>query len=92
MNFREETVGNLFSRANDKNFSIPDYQRAYSWENEADNKTDSAFIFELQNNKGRDITEMEQVKAFLMYQIYTNENAAAVNTAIEKISELFESI
>ncbi|MCL1834249.1 MAG: HNH endonuclease family protein, partial [Leptospirales bacterium] len=57
-----------------------------------DNKTDSAFMFELQNNRGRDITAMEQVKAFLMYQIYVNEKTITVNNRIEKISDLFGEI
>ena len=55
-------------------------------------KTDSAFMFELQNNRGKDITEMEQVKAYLMYQIYINDKKNLVDNRIEDISELFGKI
>jgi uncharacterized protein with ParB-like and HNH nuclease domain len=55
-------------------------------------KTDSAFIFELQNNRGRDITEMEQVKAFLMYQIYINDDSSSVDKIIDTISKFYEII
>lgn len=57
-----------------------------------DNKTDAAFMFELQNNRGKEITEMEQVKAYLMYQVYINDAAISVNQSIEKLSDIFEEI
>jgi hypothetical protein len=56
-----------------------------------DNKTDAAFMFELQNNRGKEITAMEQVKAYLMYQVYTND-AHEVNKTISVLSEIYEKI
>lgn len=57
-----------------------------------DGKTESAFMFELQNNRGKKLTEMEKVKAYLMYQIYTNEKSARVDKTVAKVSEIFEEI
>jgi len=57
-----------------------------------DNKADAAIMFELLNNRGIDPTEMERVKAYLMYQIYTNDEKSFVNDRIEKISSLFGEI
>jgi uncharacterized protein with ParB-like and HNH nuclease domain len=57
-----------------------------------DNKTDAAFMFELQNNRGKELTAMEQVKAYLMYQIYTNENVHKADKTISKLSEIYEKI
>jgi hypothetical protein len=57
-----------------------------------DNKTDAAFMFELQNNRGKEITSMEQVKAYLMYQVYIKDAAVSVNQSIEKLSAIFEDI
>jgi len=57
-----------------------------------DDKTDSAFMFELMNNRGRVLTEMERVKAYLMYQIYINDKKSSVKNKIKKISMLFGEI
>jgi uncharacterized protein with ParB-like and HNH nuclease domain len=57
-----------------------------------DNKTDSAFMFELQNNRGKEITAMEQVKAYLMYQVYINQKNNSVDESINDLSQLFEDI
>lgn len=36
-----------------------------------ENKKDSVLMFELQNNRGKDLTYMEKLKSYLAYQIYT---------------------
>ena len=36
-----------------------------------ENKKDSVLMFELQNNRGKDLTNMEKLKSYLAYQIYT---------------------
>jgi uncharacterized protein with ParB-like and HNH nuclease domain len=56
------------------------------------NKIDSAFMFELQNNRGREITEMEQIKAFLIYQVYINDIKKSFENTIETIAKMFEKI
>ena len=41
---------------------------------------------------GKEITEMERVKAYLMYQIYINEKSLLVEKTIKNTSDLFEKI
>ncbi len=55
-------------------------------------KKDSALMFELQNNRGKDLTNMEKVKSYLMYQIYCIGELASTNDNIEHLATLFEQI
>jgi uncharacterized protein with ParB-like and HNH nuclease domain len=58
-----------------------------------DQKLESAFMFELQNNRGKPLTNMEKLKAYLMYQLYLNGyNEHEVNIQIVDISKLYEQI
>ncbi|MGX3044404.1 DUF262 domain-containing protein [Helicobacter sp. T3_23-1056] len=56
-----------------------------------DNKKDSVLMFELQNNRGKDLTNMEKLKSYLAYQIYTycGDNA---ETKLGEMTKIFEEI
>ncbi|CEN46607.1 conserved hypothetical protein [Capnocytophaga canis] len=53
-------------------------------------KKDAALMFELQNNRGKDLTNMEKLKSYFMYQLYMYSNEA--DSDIEYISDIFKSI
>lgn len=53
-------------------------------------KKDAALMFELQNNRGKDLTNMEKLKSYFMYQLYMYSNEA--DSDIEYISSIFEHI
>ena len=55
-------------------------------------KKDSALMFELQNNRGKDLTNMEKLKSYLMYQMYVYSKPAEIETNIENISNIFKSV
>lgn len=55
-------------------------------------KKDAALMFELQNNRGKDLTNMEKLKSYFMYQMYVNSNPDETNSNIESISDVFKSI
>ena len=55
-------------------------------------KKDSALMFELQNNRGKDLTNMEKLKSYLMYQMYVYSKPDEIETNIENISNIFKSI
>lgn len=55
-------------------------------------KKDSALMFELQNNRGKDLTNMEKLKSYFMYQLYVYSPADEVDTNIKSISKVFELI
>lgn len=59
---------------------------------ELNGKKDSALMFELQNNRGKDLTNMEKVKSYLMYQMYIYSSEDEVETNIEYISNIFKDI
>lgn len=59
---------------------------------ELEGKKDAALMFELENNRGKDLTNMEKVKSYFMYQIYVNSPADDVETNIEYVSNLFKRI
>jgi hypothetical protein len=59
---------------------------------EQNGKKDSALMFELQNNRGKDLTNMEKLKSYLMYQMYVYSNPDEVEINIEHISNIFKSI
>ncbi|WP_439243030.1 DUF262 domain-containing protein [Lonepinella sp. BR2474] len=55
-----------------------------------DNIKDSVLMFELQNNRGKNLTNMEKLKSYFSYQIYNN-----CDNAEDKLSEttrIFEEI
>src|ERR1035437_8757475 len=55
-------------------------------------KKDAALLFELQNNRGIDLTNMEKLKAFLMYQMYAYSKKDETESNIYQISDLFKAI
>ena len=55
-------------------------------------KKDAALMFELQNNRGKDLTNMERLKAYFMYQMYVYSQPSETETNIENISNIFKSI
>lgn len=54
-------------------------------------KKDSVLMFELQNNRGKNLTNMEKLKSYLAYQIYTYCGEEAENK-LDDITKVFESI
>jgi uncharacterized protein with ParB-like and HNH nuclease domain len=59
---------------------------------ELDSKKDSALMFELQNNRGRDLTNMEKIKSYFMYQMYVYSKEEETETNIENIANIFKEI
>lgn len=57
-----------------------------------DEKKQSALMFELQNNRGKDLTNMEKLKSYLMYQVYRLSESDETNDNVEHLSELFKQI
>lgn len=54
-------------------------------------KKDSVLMFELQNNRGKNLTNMEKLKSYLAYQIYTYCGEEAENK-LDDITKVFENI
>lgn len=59
---------------------------------EFEGKKDAALMFELQNNRGKDLTNMEKLKSYFMYQLYVYSLPEEAETNIEYVSGLFRSI
>jgi hypothetical protein len=59
---------------------------------ELDNKKDSALMFELENNRGKDLTNMEKIKSYFMYQMYVYSKEDDTEINIENISNIFKLI
>lgn len=59
---------------------------------ELTSKKDAALMFELQNNRGKDLTNMEKLKSYFMYQMYVYSNEDETDTNIENISNIFKDI
>lgn len=57
-----------------------------------DGKKDSALMFELENNRGKELTNMEKVKSYFMYQMYVYSLPEEIETNIECISNIFKLI
>ncbi len=55
-----------------------------------DNKKDSVLVFELQNNRGKDLANLEKLKSYLSYQIYTYYSADEAESKLNK--KTFEEI
>lgn len=54
-------------------------------------KKDSVLMFELQNNRGKNLTNVEKLKSYLAYQIYTYCGEEAENK-LDDITKVFENI
>jgi len=59
---------------------------------ELEGKKDSALMFELENNRGKELTNMEKIKSYFMYQMYVYSNPDEIETNIEGISNIFKLI
>ncbi|QEN07328.1 DUF262 domain-containing protein [Oceanispirochaeta crateris] len=55
-------------------------------------KKDAALMFELENNRGKDLTNMEKIKSYFMYQMYVFSATEDVEANIEYIANIFKSI
>lgn len=56
------------------------------------NKPQAAQIFTLQNSRGKDLTNLEELKAYLMFNIYLNAEAKAAEKAIGMVEQSFANI
>ena len=59
---------------------------------ELEGKKDSALMFELENNRGKELTNMEKIKSYFMYQMYVYSTPKEVEVNIESISNIFKLI
>lgn len=59
---------------------------------ELNGKKDSALMFELQNNRGKDLTNMEKIKSYFMYQMYVHSPEEETEANIKHIANVFELI
>lgn len=55
-------------------------------------KKESALMFELQNNRGKELTNLEKLKSFLMYQLYVYSHEDETVANIEYVSNQFNPI
>lgn len=57
-----------------------------------ENKKDSVLMFELQNNRGKKLTNMEKLKSYFAYQIYTYCNKEESEIKLNEITNIFKEI
>lgn len=55
-------------------------------------KKDSALMFELQNNRGKDLTNMEKLKYYFMYQMYVYSPEDETESNVVYVSNIFKLI
>ena len=55
-------------------------------------KKDSALMFELENNRGKELTNMEKLKSHFMYQTYVYSNKEETDVNIEYIANMFKAV
>ncbi|MCR2122042.1 DUF262 domain-containing HNH endonuclease family protein [Campylobacter upsaliensis] len=67
-------------------------QKAQIIKLEFSNKKDSVLMFELQNNRGKDLTNMEKLKSYLAYQIYTYSDKDSAETKLNEMTSVFKEI
>lgn len=59
---------------------------------ELQGKKESALMFELQNNRGRELTNLEKLKSYFIYQMYVNSVAEETEYNVENVSNSFKEI
>ncbi len=59
---------------------------------ELQGKKEAALMFELQNNRGKDLTNLERLKSYFMYQMYVFSKVGETESNIEDISNIFKLI
>lgn len=55
-------------------------------------KKEAALMFELENNRGKDLTNLEKLKSYFMYQMHVNSKEDETDSNIEYVSNIFKSI
>lgn len=59
---------------------------------ELQGKKESALMFELQNNRGKDLTNLEKLKSYFMYQMFVNSTPEETDANVENVSNNFKEI
>lgn len=59
---------------------------------ELDGEKEAALMFELQNNRGKDLTNLERLKSYFMYQMYVYSESDETEGNIEALSNTFKEI
>lgn len=59
---------------------------------ELSGKKESALMFELQNNRGKNLTNLEKLKSYFMYQMYVNSTSDETDYNVEIVSNNFKDI
>ncbi len=81
-NFSTEKILEILEKVEDTELTII----------ELEGKKDSALMFELENNRGKELTNMEKIKSYFMYQMYVHSTPDQIETNIERISDIFKLI
>ncbi|MDK2587383.1 DUF262 domain-containing HNH endonuclease family protein [Romboutsia sedimentorum] len=55
-------------------------------------KKEAALMFELENNRGKDLTNLEKLKSYFMYQMHVSSKEDETDLNIENISDIFKKI
>ncbi len=55
-------------------------------------KTEASLMFELQNNRGKDLTNLEKLKSFFMYQMYVHSPNDETDYNVGYVSDKFTEI
>lgn len=59
---------------------------------ELEGKKEAALMFELENNRGKDLTNLEKLKSYFMYQMHVSSKEDETDSNIEGISDIFREI
>lgn len=59
---------------------------------ELQGKKDSALMFELQNNRGKELSNLEKLKSFFMYQLYVVSDTKETDANITYVADKFDPI
>ena len=59
---------------------------------ELDGEKEAALMFELQNNRGKDLTNLERLKSYFMYQMYVYSDEECTEGNIDALSQTFKEI
>lgn len=59
---------------------------------ELEGKKEAALMFELENNRGKDLTNLEKLKSYFMYQMHVSSKEDETDLNIEGIADIFREI
>ena len=82
-NFFEDKLSNIEDLELEKIWST--LQNAVINRIELKGKKESALMFELQNNRGKGLTNLEKLKSYLMYQMYIYSNSCETESNVQYI-------